>query len=202
MTEDDWLSGQNPSPMIAYLLGKASDRKLRLFACACCAPLARGIDDQRAVELGERFADGLASEAERRDAWQAIEELKRAAIDMQNFQDAVGLWVRGRPIAPDMNASRGLDGLARSLVGLRSIDLLHCIFGNPFQAPGGPGWDDTGAVRLAQAIYEERAFERLPILADALEEAGCQDPLALQHCRQDTVHVRGCWVVDLVLGKS
>jgi hypothetical protein len=201
MTEDDWLASQNVTPMIAYLLNEASDRKLRLFACACCMQLARSEEDRQAVDLGERFADALVSDVERRTAWNAIEVQKRDAIDMQNFQDAIALWVRGRPLAPDMNASRGLDGLARSLVGERSIDLLHCIFGNPFQPPGGPGWDDPRAIRLAQGIYEERAFERLPILADALEEAGCQDALALDHCRQNGNHVRGCWVIDLLLKK-
>jgi hypothetical protein len=202
MTEDDWLSSQNPTPMIAHLLGKASDRKLRLLTCGCCAQLARTEEDRQTIELGERFADGMAGEVERRTAWQAIEELKRAAIDIQNFQDMMALWIRGRPIAPDMSASRGIDQLARTLVGERSIDVIHCIFGNPFQPPRGPGWDDARAIRLAEAIYEERAFDRLPILADALEEAGCQDALALEHCRQHSDHVRGCWVVDQILGKS
>lgn len=188
-------------PMIAYLLNEASERKLRLFACACCAQLARSEEDRHLVDLGERFADGFVSDTERRTAWNANELQRREAIDMQNFQDTMALWVRGRPIAPDMNASRGIDQLARTLVGERSIDLLRCIFGNPFQPTGGAGWDDPRTIRLAQAIYEERAFERLPILADALEEAGCQDALALEHCRRDRVHVRGCWVVDRILGK-
>jgi hypothetical protein len=55
---------------------------------------------------------------------------------------------------------------------------------------------------LAEAIYEEQAFERMPILADALEEAGYRDPTILGHCRGSGPHVRGCWVVDLILGKE
>jgi hypothetical protein len=55
---------------------------------------------------------------------------------------------------------------------------------------------------LAQGIYDERAFERLPILADALEDAGCTDAAILVHCRGPGPHVRGCWVVDLILGKQ
>jgi hypothetical protein len=57
-------------------------------------------------------------------------------------------------------------------------------------------------VTLAKSIYEDRAFDRLPILADALEESGCHDPDILAHCRQPGEHVRGCWVVDLLLGRE
>jgi hypothetical protein len=58
-------------------------------------------------------------------------------------------------------------------------------------------------VKLAESIYQERAFERLPILGDALEEAGCRDQEVLEHCRQqESVHVRGCWVIDLLTGRE
>jgi hypothetical protein len=92
-------------------------------------------------------------------------------------------------------------------------NLLHEVFGNPF-APIGvePSWLtwNAGTVpELATGIYEERsplddAFtsERLAALADALEEAGCQDARILAHCRGPGPHVRGCWVVDLILGKE
>src|SRR5262249_25241945 len=63
-------------------------------------------------------------------------------------------------------------------------------------------WNDGTVARIAQAIYDERAFERLPVLADALEDAGCDNADILSHCRSDGPHVRGCWVVDLLLGKS
>jgi hypothetical protein len=63
-------------------------------------------------------------------------------------------------------------------------------------------WNDGIVPKLAQAIYDDRVFDRLPILADALEEAGCTNADILNHCRQPGEHVRGCWVVDLLLGKS
>jgi hypothetical protein len=63
-------------------------------------------------------------------------------------------------------------------------------------------WNDGTVVRLAQAIYDERAFDRLPVLADALEEAGCDNADILVHCRWPGEHVRGCWPVDLILGKE
>jgi len=81
--------------------------------------------------------------------------------------------------------------------------LLRCIFGNPFRpVTFSPAWRSETTVSLANGIYEERAFDRLPILADALEEAGCDHTDVLTHCRGLGPHARGCWVVDGVLGKS
>ena len=74
---------------------------------------------------------------------------------------------------------------------------------NPFRpVTADPRWLTATAVALAQAIYEDRAFDRMPILADALEEAGCDDADVLTHLRGDGPHARGCWAVDLVLGKE
>ncbi|HET6575012.1 MAG TPA: hypothetical protein VFG68_15505 [Fimbriiglobus sp.] len=81
--------------------------------------------------------------------------------------------------------------------------LLRDIFGNPFRPIAfDPSWRTSTAVGLARQMYESRDFSTMPILADALEEAGCDEPPVLAHCRGDGPHVRGCWVVDLVLGKS
>jgi len=65
-----------------------------------------------------------------------------------------------------------------------------------------PPWRTPTVTNLAESIYQERAFDRLPILADALEDAGCSNADILNHCRQGGEHVRGCWVVDLLLGKE
>ena len=84
--------------------------------------------------------------------------------------------------------------------------LLYCIFDNPFRPvaidPAWLTWHDSTVPRMSQAIYDERAFDRLPILADALEEAGCTNADILGHCRGPGPHVRGCRVVDLLLGKK
>ena len=85
----------------------------------------------------------------------------------------------------------------------RQTDLLRDIFGSPFRPiVADPAWLTPTAVAIATAIYADRAFERMPILADALEEAGCTNEDVLLHCRSDGQHVRGCWVVDLLLGKE
>ena len=80
--------------------------------------------------------------------------------------------------------------------------VLRCVF-HPFRPlTFDPAWRSESSVALASAIYAERAFDRLPILADALEEAGCDHADVLAHCRGPGPHVRGCWVVDLLLGKA
>jgi hypothetical protein len=80
---------------------------------------------------------------------------------------------------------------------------LRDIFGNPFRpVTADPRWLTSTAVALARTIYTDRAFDRLPILADALEDMGCDNADVLTHCRGDGPHVRGCWVTDLVLGKK
>jgi hypothetical protein len=88
----------------------------------------------------------------------------------------------------------------------RQASILRELFGNPFRPvvlePSWLGWNDGTVSKLARNVYERRVFDRLPILADALEEAGCTDADVLNHCRQPGEHVRGCWVVDLILGKS
>src|SRR5262249_22298428 len=83
------------------------------------------------------------------------------------------------------------------------LDCVREVLGNPFRPVIlRPSWQTGTAAGLAEAIYAEAAFDRLPILGDALEDAGCANEEILNHCRQPGVHVRGCWVVDLVLGKE
>ncbi|WP_020471238.1 hypothetical protein [Zavarzinella formosa] len=82
-------------------------------------------------------------------------------------------------------------------------DLMRDIFGNPFcSIHFDSRWRTSDVFGLAEGIYDDRAFARMPILADALMDAGCDDERILSHCRQDTPHVRGCWLVDMILGKS
>jgi hypothetical protein len=87
---------------------------------------------------------------------------------------------------------------------LAQIPLLHCIFGNPFRpAAFSPDWRTDTAVSLCRTMYESRDFSAMPILADALQDAGCDSADILTHCRDTSLtHVRGCWVVDLLLAKA
>jgi hypothetical protein len=81
--------------------------------------------------------------------------------------------------------------------------LLRDIFGNPFRPVRfDPAWATPAVLSVARAIYEERRFVDLPVLADALEEAGCTNADILDHCRSGGEHVLGCWAVDLVLARQ
>jgi len=96
---------------------------------------------------------------------------------------------------------------AKHLVRKKQCEMLRDIAGNPFHPlptldPVLLRWDNELIHRWADAIYAEDRFEDLPLLGDALEEAGCRDDAILDHCRQSSPHVRGCWVVDLILNRS
>jgi hypothetical protein len=86
--------------------------------------------------------------------------------------------------------------------------LVRDLFGNPYRpakvdaCPKWLTWREGTVRRVAQAIYDDRTFDQLPILADALEDGGCDNADILNHCRQPGPHVRGCWVIDLLLGKE
>ena len=84
-----------------------------------------------------------------------------------------------------------------------SCDVIREVFSNPFRpVTFVPAWRTTTAITLAQTMYDTRDFAAMPILADALEDAGCEHPDILSHCRGPGPHVRGCWVVDGVLGSQ
>jgi hypothetical protein len=149
----------------------------------------------RCIEAARDAADG--------DAWRSAYSTAIVAAHAEGTAAA-------RSVAGPKYRSRKAYGDAetkgRAETYRRQSTLLRCIFGNPFRpAALDPAWlrrNDGTAAKLAQAVYEERRFADLPILADALEEAGCTDAAILAHCREPGDHVRGCWVVDLLLGKA
>jgi hypothetical protein len=212
MTEDEWLSGaDNPGAMVERLTGEVSARKLRLFGCACVrlvAHLLRQQESAAAIEVAERFADGLATRSELQAAEAGAWEAHQRQAEGRNHAAFVVPFVCRTPIscraaaALAQNVSHLLPAAERD----RPCRLAREVFGNPFHPPAlDPVWSawQGGLLRqLARGIYEERAFDRLPVLGDALEEAGCADEQVLAHCRVPAEHVRGCWVVDLALGKS
>jgi hypothetical protein len=226
MTEAEWLSCTDPWPMRRHLFesGQGTDRKLRLFACACCRHLWETVPErwnEATVETCERYADGLADEAEltamRRRAHAVAGELDRAPRVSAFFaarapfraaqraaRTATTACEEAVSAAGSFAAETGGDHAeARNREGRAQADLLRDIFGIPMRpTPFDPAWRTPAVLRLAGALYESRSFDRIPFLGDALEEAGCADPEILRHCRGDTLHARGCWVVDAALGKE
>jgi hypothetical protein len=117
----------------------------------------------------------------------------------------VGLVTSGSAEPPDETDQAAHQAYEQGRHGAfaAQCDLIRDVFGNPFRPVAVHyGWITATVVRLARGIYEGGAFDRLPILADALEEAGCDNAAVLAHCRGEGPHVRGCWVLDLLLGKS
>jgi hypothetical protein len=228
MTEADWNSCTDPEAMLSFLQnsGKLSDRKARLFAVACARDeLARAQAGQGCFNFGDEVAatwhfwdPALGYEA----AVLAAESMADGGPRQHFWRWYVG-WAHGPGIA---YAALGHD--ADGLVAIPAERIaatirlytnhpacyLHDLFGNPFRhgaiLPAILTWNDGLVARLAQAAYDARQLpsghldlERLAVLADALEEAGCTDQDILGHLRQPgAVHVRGCHVLDLLLAKE
>jgi hypothetical protein len=187
------------------ITGRANDRKLRLFACGCVRQVWTWLTNEksrRAIEFAEEYAD--KSRREQVVLWGKLREIWDAA----GAQNALVL-------APLRWATEYSDWTVLTAVAPQSRDqhrgsqaaLLRDIFSNPFRpAPTfDPAWLTSNgglAGRMARAIYDKHAFDRMPALADALEEAGCADADILSHCRGPAPHARGCWALDLLLAKS
>ncbi len=229
MTEEEWLTWTIPEYLLHGLSGHLTNRKFRLYATACGRDLLSEFRHQRvaaeaALELAERFADGLAELDELKQEYDgnhntpeagwyvvgaactpyryqhlsadfhAAHSASRSAIDF-----APTAWVKRNP--GQRKRSKGAIA-ATEITRTRVLALLHDIVGNPFRRVAfDPRWRTEHTAGLALRMYDDRDFAAMPILADALEEAGCENADILAHCREPSVHVRGCWVVDLVLGK-
>jgi hypothetical protein len=214
MTEVEWLVCNRPRTLLRFLFGKVSDRKVRLFGCACCRAVWPRLVDERsrkAVELTERFADDLVGADDMyralADACVASEELESSLEDSEYDREGEDRWEAAEMAWKVTAAAWGYiyDVAAGGGDEEQAVALIRDVFGNPFRPVSiDPAWlrfNNGVVVTLARAFYDERDPSRLPVLADALEDAGCVDQNILTHCRSGGPHVRGCWVVDLLLGK-
>ncbi|HKB35439.1 MAG TPA: hypothetical protein VKD72_03230 [Gemmataceae bacterium] len=208
MKEADWLDWVDPRPMLRFLRLRASDRKLRLFACACCRLVwdhLPGDHVRRTVELGERYAEGLVLEVEMETARREFNKaIARERGVNARLAQAVAELLRAR-FSPALVAERARTGREAFLLQWRQCDLLRDLF-RPFRRVGGEppwlAWKDGLVVKKALAIYEQRRWQDMPLLADLLAEAGCADDEVLSHCRGQGPQVRGCWVLDELLGRE
>lgn len=197
MTEQEFLSSDDPQAMLGWLrvmpglsVGTPSDRKLRLFACACCRAVAAPIlpNAPGCIDVAERYADGV--------------------MPTDEEVDRFGSWT---------HTPGGLSHALQFIVGHPAADratqaaLLREVVGDPFRATftfakvpaKWGGWLTPTILSLARAAYDERDFGLLPILADALTDACCTDAAILAHLRSPGgPHVRGCRALDLMLGRQ
>jgi hypothetical protein len=229
MTEADWQGGVHPLPLLDSLGARATPRKLRLLALALCRRRLGQVSNRRAraaLEVCERFADGRAdaqelgraaedvayldesffllpvyqaiAESVREDAGEAVRGVLRSFVQLAQ-REAAYECAPGSDEHAEVAAAVALEERAQA-------DLLREMFGNPFREvavnPDWLRWNGECVPRLARLIYQERRFAELPILADALEDAGCVRRELLAHCRRPDGHEPGCWGLDLLLGQS
>lgn len=213
--------------MWRFISPTASQRKLRLAICAghpvglvnnlgLCVEHVEPEWEYRLVQIAEQFADGMRTTDEliqARAKWvsmiTALESGNKFAEDDDRF------WIFERISA---RLHRLLFAMLESLPNSTRFEELgvfwqpddrdSCkyfrdIFGNPFRSITiDPRWQVSTVIDLSRTIYDERRWDRIPILADALMDAGCDSEEIINHCRRAGEHVRGCWAVDKLLGKE
>jgi hypothetical protein len=210
-TEEAWQASVNAKAMLNVFKGKMMSRQRRLFAVALCRQTELyPIDEpwEQILQVGEAYADGKAKKRELEEGRAAAERIrnKRQRVSRTLMADAVASACHA--LRPDFRCLYCLKEVmkAEGLSYLIKDKRAHCglvrdIFGNPFATVSFEARSVSATARkLAQSMYDERRFADLPVLADALEEGGCTDAAILAHCRDKGDHVRGCWVIDLVLG--
>jgi hypothetical protein len=225
MTEAEWLECGSPDEMLTFVHPAASVRKLRLFGVACCRRIWELMPDVKcelAVDIAEGHAEGYCDD----EALEAASQRVSSVIDSlalfsgaDSNAAAAAEWVSSHddfarthvPASAAMankktaGSSWARDWDFEQLAEYRQqANVFREIFGNPFRPVAlDPAWRTSDVLLLARGIYEEKAFDRMPILADALQDAGCDRADILGHLRDaKQTHVRGCWALDLVLEKE
>ncbi len=227
MTEKTWRQHVRPTAMLLFLRATVSERRILLFNCACCRSVWNrlGVTDREATVQAEQGADDPDAI---RTLQRSLEPEQTAALALVGLRDdpvsdnlravltsqtnlRLGLLGNGWGIGSLAHEAAQLAANthsqhdqrhAQESEELKQTTLLRDIFGNPFRPVAfDPAWRTDTALALARSMYESREFSAMPILADALQDAGCDSDNILNHCREPGTHVRGCWVVDLVLGK-
>ena len=212
MTEDQWLTCDNPEQMLESVRGKATKRKLRLFAAACFRRLTHLLTDDRQIQAIDLLEDAPDEIALPQAVVRGVRHALPPSVDSfggkyKNSDDPyfVALMLYRELVSSSTahHATFATRGLAEAGVAERTEQcrLLRCILGPlPFRdIHVSPSWATPPVIAVARGIYEQRAFEKLPMLGDALHQAGCHEAEIMSHCQEPGPHVRGCWVVDLLL---
>jgi hypothetical protein len=228
MTEEEWLAASNVRDMLAFLAERnLFERQVGLWIVACCRQVQHLLDagdPLKAIDAAERYVEEEIQKETLMNWRRRARHVRRemgADVPTERRQacDAIGpaLWslcgycYRYKPsrITQTLLAESRRLGTregSKSIEG-RLAGLLRDCVGNPFQRrpAGKPAWLAANgglAGRLANSIYDERKFGELPILADALEDAGCAEAMLLEHLRGPGPHERGCWALDVILGRG
>ena len=201
MTEAEWLTCDEPSELVGFLDSRLSRRKLRLIICALCRLSWHKFTDERsrrAVIAVEESVESPSSD----EIPQSAQSDAIAAYDAVYYHGEAGADYMPAQAAAILAFGGTIEAMWCLPTGGRGAAIMRDIAGNLFRpASLNPSWRTDSVLALACQMYESRDFDVMPILADALQDAGCNDAHVLDHCRRPGPHVRGCWVVDLVLGK-
>ena len=211
MTEEEWLSAKRPVQLIDFIFAKLSVRRQRLIAIGSCETIPSEIlgDD------GARWLATVGRLAEKPDVkitWKLVrkwsDEFWRGqywSVRERNLSEVffqVGLG-NLRPTLVNVASFRGTAERNNDFEDEAIAYVVREIVSNPFRPVTFlPEWRTSTILALATGIYEEKAFDRMPILADALQDANCDNDEILNHCRGPGPHVRGCFLIDLILGKQ
>jgi hypothetical protein len=229
--ETEWLTRSTaPLRLARFVQTRVSSRRLQILSCAVCRLVDDSLAprDRLRLETAERFAFGELDGKAYRDLIEADGPEPLPAMETGadfGAVRAVHSALSGNIVAGFVNAvewvlesCRNRTDEASRNVPQRLCDLMRELVGNPFRAWRiSPPWLASGiriapdgtsvtlslaTMDLAREIDVHRRFDLMPILADELESSGCIDPGLLHHCRHGTQHLRGCWAVDLLLGRD
>ena len=228
MNEQEWLENIVPQSLLECALISSSRRKERLILVECARRTFQNGEDRvtQAILYAERLADNQPDRDERNsiednlpaptipDPQQRRERVIYFLLQRLDNPGGALNWSRERlsdgidaikmaSYTPQLATDRTARTIWESTINRSHTDVVREVFGNPFRpVPFSPNWRTSTAVTLASQMYESKDFSAMPILADALQDAECNNEDILSHCRSGGSHVRGCWVVDLVLGKE
>ncbi|MGF1579533.1 MAG: hypothetical protein ACFCD0_09235 [Gemmataceae bacterium] len=232
MNELNWNECDDPRILLKHLPNNTDPRKLRLFAVGATQVVSACLTDETryCLSIAEQFADGQATQTESKRARQrtfmATLNVNRLAARAQGPAKAAVCWSLADSSAEA--ASRAIDYVlftlptyllnqmstaGNSITGkiIRQVkqdsmldlaDLFRGIFRDSIGEPVPTPPRTATTISIAEKIYQEKEFLRMPILGDALEEAGCINDEILDHCRRPRYHARGCWVLDAILGNE
>jgi hypothetical protein len=189
-----------------------SDRRLRLAACACCRLAWDSLASvcRRTVEVAEDYADGLATADALKQAWLVCRRAEQWEFgsprgylrteDIHRVSAVELTWIDVERVARDLRPWQGESEMNRSIEEGCAAVFRDVLGGNRLISPAMVDrWRSANVLSLARAIYGWRDFTLLPVLGEALRDAGCRDQSVLDHCCQDSRHYRGCWVLDLIV---
>jgi hypothetical protein len=232
MTEEEWDRCTSLSMLMHLVSDQPGhDRHINLWIVACCRQVEHlvGSDEMvRAIDAGERYAEetiqrttlqswirrtrrhrrGLGPDVAT-STRQACEALSRALWHLASYPNSFNPNKLAHALVSEAR-EQGTKGRVEDLLPpmeQRLVNLLRDMMGNPFRArpAHNPAWLEANgglAGRLANSIFQEKRFTEMPILADALEDAGCTEATILEHLRSPELHARGCWALDVILGRG